>query len=166
MTEREQCVEIYRAAFGDSGEFDNNLFDLYFDCCEYLKIDGEVAAMLFALECTLCLDGKTYPCRYIYAAATADKFRSRGFMTRLLAEQSGILMLKPATDALIKFYAERGFRPFSAVHSSTGNRRVEVDDRFSALAMGGNNDGTSFTAMVRSNVPLNLEGLAFAYTME
>ncbi len=164
--EREQCFRIYREAFGNWGEFDERLFDLFFSCCKYLRSDGEVAAMLFVLPCMLWLDGKSYPCRYIYAAATAEKFRGRGFMSKLLAEQEGIIILKPASEALIHFYAERGFHEFKAYHEVGGERRLEVGADHVALANGGITDGSAFTAMIKSNTPLDCEGLRFAYTME
>ncbi len=164
--EREQCFAIYREAFGNFGEFDKRLFDLYFDCCKYIKVGGEVAAMLFMLPCTLCLDGEKQPCSYIYAAATAEKHRGRGLMTQLLGEQTGTIILKPASRSLIEYYKARGFKQFEAVHAKCAARYVEVDESFYALAEGGNTDGTPFTAMIKSDKPLDCEGLCFAYTME
>lgn len=163
---REKCFELYRETFGNSGEFDRKLFDLFFDCCKYIVVDGEVVSMLFALPCTLCLDGERYPCRYIYAAATAEKFRSQGYMSRLICEQTGTLLLKPASESLIGYYKKHGFVPFNAYHAKSGERRVETDSRFSALAADGNLSGTPFTAMIKSEQNLDCEGLSFAYTME
>ena len=53
MTKLEQCKLLYNAAFGSEPEFDNMLFDLFFDCIETLEIDGRVAAMYFKIPCTL-----------------------------------------------------------------------------------------------------------------
>lgn len=166
MTDREQCFAIYRAAFGDSGEFDTRLFGEFFDCCKYIKSGDTVASMLFALPCTLCIDGQRYPCRYIYAAATEERYRGRGYMTSLLSRQEGTLILKPADDSLIEFYNKCGFRAFTAVRSLTGERYVEADGKLADLAAGGNVDGTAYTAMIRSELPLDTDGLCFAYTME
>ncbi len=165
-TVREQCFAIYRAAFGNFGEFDERLFDLFFSYCRYIKSNNEVAAMLFALPCTLVLDGERYPCSYIYAAATAEKFRSQGYMTRLLKMLSGTLLLKPASESLVNFYAERGFSVVPAVYRRMGERRVEVSDDYAALAYGGVDNGGEFTAMIKSDLPLNTDGICFAYTME
>ncbi len=166
FAKRTECFELYRAAFGDSGEFDRRLFDYYFDCCSYLEVNGEVASMLFKLPCVLNIDGKRYPCSYIYAAATAEKYRSQGLMTKLLEMQEGILILKPASESLISFYSVRGFKPFHAFHAKNGARCVEADERLGSLAAGGNTDGTPFTVMIKSDEPIDCENLNFAYTME
>ncbi len=163
---REQCFNIYRSAFGNSGEFDERLFELFFDCCEYTELENGVAAMLFALPCTLHTNGKSYPCRYIYAAATAENMRSQGHMTRLLEGLDGILLLKPATESLIGYYEKRGFSSINAIYSNAGESFIEVDSRFVALAGEGRLDSGSYTAMIKSDIPISCKSLSFAYTME
>ena len=167
MNDKEQCFALYRSAFGQTDGFDEMLFDGFFGCCRYIKQGDSVAAMMFLLPCVLVVGGKKYDCRYLYAAATDERLRGKGYMTRLIKTYGGgLLLLKPATDALIGFYEKFGFSAFRAVHSSDGDKRVEVGSDFFKLAEGGITDGTEYTAMIKSPEPLVLDGLAFAYTME
>ncbi len=49
MTDRQQCERLYRDAFGDSGEFDKMLFDLFFENVVTLKKEDTV--VLCILKC-------------------------------------------------------------------------------------------------------------------
>ena len=50
MNTRQQCEALYRAAFGESPDFDRQLFDSFFDCVEFLEIESVVAAMFFKIR--------------------------------------------------------------------------------------------------------------------
>ena len=84
MNDKEQCFALYRSAFGQTDGFDEMLFDGFFGCCRYIKQGDSVAAMMFLLPCVLVVGGKKYDCRYLYAAATDERLRGKGYMTRLI----------------------------------------------------------------------------------
>ena len=81
--------------------------------------DGTVAGMLTMLPVTLAADGgRTFPARYIFAVATAERYRRLGVSTGLLeaaharireaGEAAAVLV--PATPELFAFYGKRGYR--------------------------------------------------------
>ena len=51
MTIRKQCEKLYKDAFGDSGEFDSMLFDLFIKNVEVFEKNGGIAAMYFKIPC-------------------------------------------------------------------------------------------------------------------
>lgn len=170
MTDKQACIELYREAFGDDGEFTRRLFDDFFDCCHYIKDGGTVAAMLFLLPCELITPDKRRAARYLFAAATAKRMRGKGLMTRLIekccAKCHEFIFLKPADEGLINFYSHRGFVTVRAVRSLDGECRIEVPEAFRSLAKGSRVDGSSYTLMYHDRQQERLETLAFGMPMD
>jgi len=173
MNTEEQCRNIYRDAFNDPDtEFENKLFKHCFKYSKVINNGNEVAAMLFALPCTIKTSEKSFNAYYIYAAATLKKYRGQGFMKRLIQslqiESDSVLFLKPASHDLIKFYEKLGFVEFSASLHDTGNALVVPDDDFKATAdeLIDENNEALYTAMYYYKEKLNLNNLWFPYTME
>lgn len=170
MTDKEKCAELYIEAFGDDGDFTENLFDMFFDDCYYIKVGSEIAAMLFLLPCELVTLKERHEAKYLFAAATAVKFRGKGYMTELLkkclAESDDFIFLKPANDGLIKFYAERGFAAVEAVRSFGGDCRIEVGEAFRELSGMSTANGEKYTLMCRETQKNLVWELAFALPMD
>ena len=171
MGTKEQCIEIYRQAFGeDDAEFREKLFDICFDDCIYIEIDGSAAAMFFALPCEINA-GQKLPAVYIYAVATRKDLRSKGYMTQLLKDYISkcgrVVFLRPAGESLTEFYGRIGFKKITAVNSNTGIPRVIPAGCFSELTENmSEGDGKEFTLMYYSKNPQNIDNLKFIYSME
>ena len=102
---RKQIISLWNKVFKDSEE--EIIF--FLDNCKNYKclglFEGEVlASMLFLVDCTYC-NKQGY---YIYAVATDEKFRNKGYSTSLLhyAKElnENFLWLIPANDNFISFY--------------------------------------------------------------
>lgn len=108
-----QCKRLYIDAFHDDEQFTNLLFGLFFDSsCRYICEDGRVISMLFAIDVTL--DGILG--KYVYAVATDEKYRSKGYMRRLFEKISDefqkeydFFCLKPMSESLFDYYGRLGF---------------------------------------------------------
>ena len=162
MTER----EIYRESFGLDRQFEDKLFEVPI---ETLKIEGETVSQLFLLPCNIIKNGKPYKARYIYAVSTKKDSRKKGYMEQLLKDTlshtSDILILRPATEDLIKYYKKFGFKEFTATDGENTELFLEPLDIFKDLTHleGKTNEG-NFTLMA-TNSPIDLWGLSFPYTM-
>lgn len=167
MTKLEQCRLLYNAAFGSEPEFDNMLFDMFFDCIETLEIEGVVAAMYFKIPCVLNICGNKQKAYYIYAVTTHSDFRHRGLMSKLFyntqTEKDAFYFLKPSSEGVINFYNWVGFKQIIGTRN-TCDAQIEVDDNFKKLS--------SICDKVKDTYPLmmkgsqNIEKLNFIYTLE
>ena len=167
MTKLEQCRSLYNAAFGSEPEFDNMLFDMFFDCIETLEIEGVVAAMYFKIPCVLNINGNKQKAYYIYAVTTHSDFRHRGLMSKLFyntqTEKDAFYFLKPSSEGVINFYNRVGFKQIIGTRN-TCDAQIEVDDNFKKLS--------SICDKVKDTYPLmmkgsqNIEKLNFIYTLE
>lgn len=103
----DDIVLLWNEAFGDSREdiefFQNKLQNGR--CIAYY--DGtNIASMLYLIDCNL--NGKVN--HYIYAACTLEKYRSKGYMTKLInysIDNYGSVCLIPANTGLIEYYKNR-----------------------------------------------------------
>ena len=75
----DECIKIYKDAFGSSEPFDTMLFEGFGDCIHTVQREGKIVSMLFKLPCELEFGGKSEKIYYIYAAATDDEYRGRGY---------------------------------------------------------------------------------------
>ncbi len=108
-----QCKRLYIDAFHDDEEFTDLLFDLFYDSsCKYLCEDGNVVSMLFAIDITV----ENFCGKYVYAVATDEKYRGKGYMRRLFDSISeefeaeyDFLCLRPMSESLFDFYGKLGF---------------------------------------------------------
>lgn len=111
-----QLWDLWREAFGDSGEFLEAFFETAYspDRCLCATENGTVAAAVYWFNCTC----RGRQIAYIYALATAMEYRGRGIAHRLMEtvhqtlEQQGYegIILVPGTQALRGFYEAMGYR--------------------------------------------------------
>lgn len=114
-----QLWNLWREAFGDSGEFLEAFFDTAYspERCLCAVEDGTVMAAVYWFDCT-CRGERI---AYIYALATAMAYRGRGVAHRLMdalhhtLDQQGYegIVLVPGTQALRGFYEAMGYRTCS-----------------------------------------------------
>lgn len=126
--DREQIIKLWNAVFGDNREE----IEFFLDKCRHysclgLFVDGFLASMLFLVECKY----SEYIGQYIYAVCTAEKFRNRGYSSKLISEaknqMNDFLWLIPANDGLFDFYSKQGFE--TKLHSSKKyERKIEFDE--------------------------------------
>lgn len=167
MTIREQCENLYRYAFGDSGEFDHMLFDLFFNDVEILEKDGIVAAMYFKIPCMLNLNSIKKSAYYIYAVTTHKNYRHQGLMSKLFADTTiqpdTLYFLKPSSEGVINFYNQAGFKRIVGTHEMCNNF-IEVNDDFKLLSALCDKPDSEYPIMIKGIC--NIEKLTFGYTLE
>ncbi len=166
MTIRNQCEKLYKDAFGDSGEFDNMLFDLFFENVEVFKMDDVIAAMYFKIPCVLNIDGAKSKAYYIYAVTTHKDFRHQGIMSKLFAktqQENAFYFLKPSSEGVIAFYNQAGFKQIVGTKAPC-NAVIEVDDNFKKLSHLCDKPQNTYPIMIKG-VP-NINKLTFEYTLE
>lgn len=166
MTIRNQCEKLYKDAFGDSGEFDNMLFDLFFENVEVFKMDDVIAAMYFRIPCVLNIDGAKSKAYYIYAVTTHKDFRHQGIMSKLFAktqQENAFYFLKPSSEGVIAFYNQAGFKQIVGTKAPC-NAVIEVDDNFKKLSHLCDKPQNTYPIMIKG-VP-NINKLTFEYTLE
>lgn len=108
-----QCKKLYIDAFHDDEQFTDLLFDLLYESsCRYLLEDSKVVSMLFAIDITM--DG--YKGKYVYAVATDERYRGKGYMRKLFDSVTDeyqakydFLCLRPMDNSLFDFYEKLGF---------------------------------------------------------
>lgn len=154
---RRELSLLWQEAFGDRKRipdfFLNNIFSPR-DCLVF-RIGKEIAAAVYLLPASVLRNGRTVQAHYIFAAATAQKFRSRGYMSALLAYAAiagaergdRFSVVLPAGDGLYQFYEEAGYTDFFQMRCVKINR-----EELSAIAGGYEKRGTTlpdFTALNR-----------------
>ena len=112
---------LWQEAFGDTEETLDAFFTTGFsqDRCHCVLHDGHPVSALYWFDCAL--DG--HKLAYIYAVATEEKHRGRGFATRLMTETREILrekgyagvILVPGTPELFSYYEKLGYRAITQV---------------------------------------------------
>ena len=167
MTKLEQCKSLYNAAFGSEPEFDNMLFDMFFDCVETLETDGKIAAMYFKIPCVLNIGGNKQKAYYIYAVTTHSDFRHRGLMSKLFyntqTEKDAFYFLKPSSEGVINFYNQVGFKQIIGTRN-TCDAQIEVNDNFKKLSSICDKVKDTYPLMIKGSQ--NIEKLNFIYTLE
>lgn len=111
----DEIKALWKEAFGDTDEAVNYYFEnMHSDENMVIYIEnGEVAAMASMLPVSC----KTYEGRYIYAVATAKKFRGRGFCKAVMScihsfmadNGEDFAILVPAEKSLFDFYGKMGY---------------------------------------------------------
>lgn len=106
--------EIYREAFKDP---DTSFEDLLFKYCDQNIIseteNSKPVSMLFALPCILKQGSINREAIYVYAAATSEEKRGKGYMGKLIEkvkQSKKLIFLRPAEDSLINYYSRFGFK--------------------------------------------------------
>lgn len=117
-----QLQKLWKEAFGDTDAFIGAFFGTVFspDRCRCVSEEGTVTAALYWLDCR-CLDR---PMAYLYAIATAKKYRGLG-KCRLLMEDTHRLLaelgyagclLVPGERMLFRMYRGLGYETCSRIH--------------------------------------------------
>lgn len=129
----DEVRNIYTQAFGASPFFDALFFHTYRDNVRTLAVNGKIVSILFLLPCAM--DGRD--CYYLYAAATEERERGKGYMSRLIREVltscDAPVFLVPASADLIPFYARLGFYLAKGV-AAGGDVSIAVSDEHKRLA--------------------------------
>ncbi len=166
MTDREQCEKLYKDAFGDSGQFDKLLFDLFFSNVETLKKDGVVVAMYFKIPCVLNVGGARQKAYYIYAVTTHNDHRHQGLMSRLFKDTTNetvLHFLKPSSEGVIAFYNQAGFKQIVGTRDMC-DAVIEVDDNFKKLSQLCDKPTADYPIMIKGFN--EIDRLTFEYTLE
>lgn len=167
MTKREQCQKLYKDAFGEAQEFDNMLFQLFFDNIETSETDDTVTAMYFKIPCTVNINGAKKSAYYIYAVTTHSDYRHQGLMSKLFEntqkEPDTLYFLKPSSEEVIAFYNQAGFKRI------TGTRKkcdaiIEVNNDFKKLSQLCDKPQKEYPIMIKGIT--DIEKLTFEYTLE
>lgn len=115
----QNIISLWQESFGDSERDIRFFLDYNYkpDNTLVIELDGKIVSMLFLLEGELRINCIDYPSYYLYAACTAESFREKGFMFKLLNEAASVaksrkkdfICLKPAEDSLYTFYEKNGY---------------------------------------------------------
>lgn len=167
MTTREQCVQLYKTAFGESPEFDDILFDLFFNNAEILETNGIVTAMYFKIPCTINIKGIKKSAYYIYAVTTHKDYRHQGLMSKLFAdttrENDTLYFLKPSSEGVIAFYTQAGFKQIIGTRDIC-DAVIEVSDDFKKLSSLCDKPQGTYPIMIKGIT--DIKKLTFEYTLE
>lgn len=173
MKTEAQCRYIYREAFKDPDQaFENLLFGLCYKHCRFLEKSGKIVSILFALPCEIVSEDTTLNSIYIYAAATLEVMRGKGYMRELIEkikkETTEIIFLRPANESLIKFYKKLGFKEIPTDNINKVVPYAKAKDGFWELLKETKlSDGQeNYTLMYYSNSETKLEKLHFTSSME
>ena len=112
-----QLRQLWKEAFGDTDAYLDSFFALGFspDRCRCVTEEGRVAATLYWFDC-FCR-GERFA--YLYAVATAEQDRGKGFCRQLMtcththlkaAGYAGAILV-PASDNLRQMYGKMGYLP-------------------------------------------------------
>lgn len=133
---RSQAVCLWKEAFGDSEEYINFFLGTHKGCTFVPLIEnGELVSALYLIDGTLCgINGF-----YLFAAATFNEHRSKGYMARLLklAEETAkqnnksFIALVPAGKSLFDYYARFGYKTAFYAKKQAKNLPVpQAENRF------------------------------------
>ena len=163
-----QLRQLWQEAFGDTDAFLDGFFSTAFspDRCRCVVENGQVAAALYWFSCES--DGQ--PLAYIYAVATAKRFRGQGICRKLMEDTHNHLksvgyagaLLVPGDSELRSMYRAMGYRDM------TGVKRFSC--KVSAPITVERIDGAQYAALRRERLPQNAvlqegENLRFLETM-
>lgn len=118
-TIQEQAKELWRKTFGDTVEYIDKFFNLYFkpNYFFHLEKDGKLLSMLFATHHKLKIGEKTLPIAYIGSVCTDKEYRNCGLATTLMQKAEKELktlgkkaiILIAAHEGLVPFYQKMGY---------------------------------------------------------
>ena len=112
----QQQRKLWQNAFSDTDAFLDSFFRTAYspDRCRCVLLDGEIAAILYWIDCTL-LEQKL---AYIYAVVTHPDHRGKGLCRKLMEDTHALLaqrgysgaLLVPQKESLRQMYAGMGYR--------------------------------------------------------
>lgn len=119
FSQMSQLWDLWREAFGDSGEFLEAFFDTAYspERCRCVTENGNVLAAVYWFDCSV----RGNKVAYVYALATYMEHRGRGIAHDLMDEVHRVLeqqgyegaVLVPGTQELFSFYENMGYTGFS-----------------------------------------------------
>lgn len=125
---RRELSGLWQECFGDPAAYPEFFLSLFFapQDCLVDREGGELAAAVYLLPAQVLENGRPVQAHYIFAAATAPRFRSRGIMSRLLerAAETGAARgdrysaVLPSDEELYRFYAASGYADFFSVRAA------------------------------------------------
>jgi GNAT superfamily N-acetyltransferase len=98
---------------------------------------GELCSMLFALPYPIMTEQGAQTAHYLYAVATDEKHRGKGYARKLLrrvAARGTPVFLRPMSPSLFDFYKSAGFTPFSPYREWAGEAKEGDVNGFSLLS--------------------------------
>lgn len=117
--------KLWTQAFGDGDDLLDPFFSKLYrpEDTFVIREDGQAKAMAFQLPVTICEGSRGWRAAYLYAVATDETARGRGFCTELLDYAGEVLaergckalLLVPGEPELRAFYRARGYAGFSTV---------------------------------------------------
>ncbi|MBP3706746.1 MAG: GNAT family N-acetyltransferase [Clostridia bacterium] len=136
--EKVKCKEIFVQFFDENEEFVDRLFNLFFDCCEYLKIKGEIVSMLFKIPCNIIINGRVETAYYLYGLATDKDRQGKGYIKRLLngsLDKKAAYFVKPKNEQIIDFYKKIGFYEAKAFREKECKINIDVSTEHKELSL-------------------------------
>lgn len=153
---RRDLSVLWQESFHDPKRYPDYFLNNFFaprDCLVY-RFGAEIAAAVYLLPAQILCGGGTLQAHYIFAAATSPRFRSRGYMSSLLAyaalagaERGDCFSLVlPSGESLYQFYGAAGYSDFFQV------RTLSVSaERLCSLARPGRTPGRLLPGSGRLN---------------
>ena len=165
-----ECRNIYRTVFCDPDtKFEDLLFDNCSRYCHTLSVQNKTVSMLFMLPIEVKLFDKSLNGAYLYAAATDIEHRKKGYMSQLIErvkKEYDFIVLRPANDSLIKYYATFGFKCVTAGDFFDAPLILPQNGYKKLIDTSGINDNNEqFTAMYYSKTELEIDKINFNYSM-
>jgi predicted acetyltransferase len=118
-TKKEQVIDLWKEAFGDSDAFMHLFFDSVYRDENALVIEkeGEILSVLHMLPYSMTFWGKEINVSYICGACTAPSWKGKGLMKQLLQEafhemqrrNIALTALIPAEKWLFTYYRSQGY---------------------------------------------------------
>ncbi len=114
-----QLVSLWKTVFGDSEDYIRLLVPYLdnFDCYA-VKENGKIVSAFYLLPSEIKVGSIIYKGGYLYAAATYEKYRKKGYMSCLIKEainnkknELDFISLVPASEGLYSYYGRFGFEP-------------------------------------------------------
>lgn len=151
MSKKDEIIRLWTECFGDSKEYAEMYFSRVYSDDDTLSINddkGKTASSLQIRDFSMRFAGETVGLSYLCGAATARKYRGRGYMSRLILRaldksfSRGAMMaaLIPAHEWLYFFFERFGFsnvyltdrQNYTSFHPFTTQKTYfEVDNPYS-----------------------------------
>lgn len=119
---RRELSELWQVCFRDPAAYPDFFLSRFFvpENCLVDREGGSLAAAVYLLPARVREGAAAVSAHYIFAAATAPQFRSRGLMSRLLGRAAEVGAARgercsavlPSGEGLYGFYAACGYRDF------------------------------------------------------
>lgn len=110
-------IKLWNTVFGDDEEYIKLILPYLcvFDCYA-VEENGKIVSAFYLLPCEIKVGEKLFKGKYLYAAATYEECRKKGYMSFLINEalselknKIDFISLVPANDGLYSYYARFGF---------------------------------------------------------